>query len=205
MCSMRPKKLTRSSAKQCDFGSCSISREGRTKPWLGGRIVGRGAVKHGWAATFLCASSALAAKAATEASRVSENHPIVVPTQGGECDPAVSDHMLTDDGDWVGQAKKEGGPTCGSPFDPREECKNKEPPKTRDTSEPPAGKPNEEPDDVEVNLHKVGAVVEIREARHQATTATSMRHMSSREKGCLVMSQKNTLMFQTMLRTMESK
>ena len=119
--------------------------------------------------------------------------PHVVLTQGGEWDPAVLDYMLTDNDDWANQVKREGDPIYESPIDLRGEHKNKEPPKTGNTLESPAGRPNEDPDDVEVNLHKIDTVTEIHEAHHQATNLNKI--MSLREKECQMMSQKNMPMF----------
>jgi len=45
--------------------------------------------------------------------------PHVVLTQGGEWDPSVLDHILTDDEDWVSKVKREGDPIYESPFDLR--------------------------------------------------------------------------------------
>jgi len=53
--------------------------------------------------------------------------PHVMLTQGGEWDPAVPDHMLTDDDDWVSKAKHNDDQECDSPFDNRGECKHREP------------------------------------------------------------------------------
>ena len=94
--------------------------------------------------------------------------PHVVLTQGGEWDPTVLDHILTDDENWANQVKREGDPVYESPFDLRGEYKHKEVPKTGKTLDDPSGKPNEEPDDIEVNLHKIDTMTEIHEAYHRA-------------------------------------
>jgi len=94
--------------------------------------------------------------------------PHVVLTQGGEWDPTVLDHILTDDKNWVNKVKKEGDPVCESPFDLRGEYKHREPPTIRNTIESPAGPPNEDPDDIEVNFHTIDATREIYKAHHQA-------------------------------------
>ena len=90
--------------------------------------------------------------------------PHVVLTQGGEWDPSVLDHTLTDDEDWANKVKREGDPVYESPFDLRGEYKHREPPTIGNTIDSPAGPPNEDPDDIEVNFHKVDATREIYEA-----------------------------------------
>jgi len=95
--------------------------------------------------------------------------PHVVLTQGGEWDPSVLDHILTDDEDWANKVKREGDPVYESPFDLRGEYKHREPPTIGNTIDCPAGPPNEDPDDIEVNFHKVDATREIYEAYHQVT------------------------------------
>jgi len=93
--------------------------------------------------------------------------PHVVLTQGGEWDPSVLDHILTDDEDWVSKVKRKGDPIYKSPFDLREEHENREPPTIGNTIDSPAGPLNEGPDDIEVNFHKVDATMDIYEAYHQ--------------------------------------
>jgi len=93
--------------------------------------------------------------------------PHVVLTQGGEWDPSALDHILTHDKDWANKVKREGDPVCESPFNLRGECKHREPPAIGNTINSPAGPPNEDPDDIEVNFHKVDATREICEAHHQ--------------------------------------
>jgi len=95
--------------------------------------------------------------------------PPVALTQGGEWDPSVSDHILTDDEDWVSKVKREGDPVHESPFDLRGEHEHREPPTIGNTIDSPAGPPNEDPDDIEVNFHKVDATTEIYKACHQVT------------------------------------
>jgi len=51
--------------------------------------------------------------------------PHVMLTQGGEWDPAASDHMLTDNDDWVRKAKRDEDQECDSPFDDRGECEHR--------------------------------------------------------------------------------
>ena len=43
--------------------------------------------------------------------------PHVMLTQGGEWDPTVPDHVLTDDDDWVSEVKRDEDQECDSPFD----------------------------------------------------------------------------------------
>jgi len=73
--------------------------------------------------------------------------------QGGEWDPAVLDHMLTDNPDWVSKVKREEDQECDSPFDNRGECKHREPVRAGVAIDNPTGPPSEDPDDIEVNLH----------------------------------------------------
>jgi len=89
-------------------------------------------------------------------------------TQGGEWDPSVLDHILTNDEDWVSKVKREGDPVCESPFHLRGECEHREPPTIGNTIDSPAGPPNEDPDDIKVNFHKADATMEIYKAYHQA-------------------------------------
>jgi len=89
--------------------------------------------------------------------------------EGGEWDPTALDHILTDDKNWVSKVKREGDPACESPFDSRGECKHREPPTIGNAVKSLAGPPNEDPDDIEVNFHKVDATTEIYKACHQAT------------------------------------
>jgi len=74
-------------------------------------------------------------------------------TQGGEWDPTVLDHMLTDDSDWVSEAKRKEDQQCDSPFDNRGEHKHREPVRAGVAIDNTTGPPSEDPDDVEVNLH----------------------------------------------------
>ena len=77
------------------------------------------------------------------------------------------DHTLTDDEDWANKVKREGDPVYKSPFDLRGECKHREPPTIGNAIDSPAGPPNEDPDDIEVNFHKVDATRDVYEAYHQ--------------------------------------
>jgi len=79
--------------------------------------------------------------------------PHVTLTQGGEWDPAALDHMLTDDPDWVSEAKRKEDQECDSPFDNRGEHKHREPARAGVAIDNPTGPPSEDPDDMEVNLH----------------------------------------------------
>jgi len=74
-------------------------------------------------------------------------------TQGGEWDPTVLDHTLTDDPDWVSKVKCEEDQECDSPFDNRGEHKHREPVRAGVAIDNPTGPPSEDPDDVEANLH----------------------------------------------------
>jgi len=82
----------------------------------------------------------------------------VVLTQGGEWDSTVPDCMLADDDDWVSKVKRKDDQECDSPFDERGEHKHKEPVKAGVKINDPAGPPNEDPDDIEVNFHAADAV-----------------------------------------------
>jgi len=74
-------------------------------------------------------------------------------TQGGEWDPTVLDHMLTDDPDWASKVKCKEDQECDSPFDNRGEYKHREPVRAGVAIDKPTGPPSENPDDIEVNLH----------------------------------------------------
>jgi len=52
--------------------------------------------------------------------------PHVMLTQGGEWDPTVLDHILTDDDDWVSKAKHDKDQECDSLFDNRGEYKHRD-------------------------------------------------------------------------------
>ena len=95
-----------------------------------------------------------------------EKLPHVVLTQGGEWDPTVLDHILTDNENWVDEVKRDGDPVYESPFDEKGEYKDRIPPSTGTTLKSPQGRPNEDPDDIEVNFHKVNTELEISEAYH---------------------------------------
>jgi len=79
--------------------------------------------------------------------------PHVMLTQGGEWDPAVLDHTLTDDPDWVSKAKREEDQEYDSPFDNRGEHKHREPVRAGVTIDNPTGPPSKDPDNIEANLH----------------------------------------------------
>jgi len=79
--------------------------------------------------------------------------PHVILTQGGEWDPTVLDHILTDDDDRVSEAKREEDQEHDSPFDNRGEHKHREPVRAGVPIENPTGPPSKDPDDIEVNLH----------------------------------------------------
>ena len=79
--------------------------------------------------------------------------PHVTLTQGGEWDPTVLDHMLTDNADWVSEVKRDKDQEYDSPFDNRGECKHREPARAGVPIENPTGPRSEDPDDIEINLH----------------------------------------------------
>jgi len=74
-------------------------------------------------------------------------------TQGGEWDPTVLDHILTDDPDWVSKVKRKEDQECDSPFDNRGEHKHREPVRAGVAIDNPTGPPSKDPDDIAVNLH----------------------------------------------------
>ena len=82
----------------------------------------------------------------------------------------LSSSILTDNENWVDEVKREDDEVYDSPFDSRGEYKHKEPPKIGTTIESPAGPPNEDPDDIEVNVHRIDPGLEISEAYHDACT-----------------------------------
>jgi len=90
--------------------------------------------------------------------------PHVISTQGGEWDPAVLDHMLADDDNWVSKVKQSNDQECYSPFDERGECKHGEPVRADVQVNNPTGPPSEDPDDVEVNFHAADATMETHQA-----------------------------------------
>jgi len=65
----------------------------------------------------------------------------------------VLDHMLTDDDDWVSKVKHDEDQECDSPFDNREEHKQREPVRAGVPIENPSGPPSKDPDDIEVSFH----------------------------------------------------
>jgi len=79
--------------------------------------------------------------------------PRVILTQGGEWDPTVLDHILTDDDDWVSKVKQDEDQEYDSPFDNRGEYKHKEPVRAGVPIENPTGPPSKDPDNIEVNFH----------------------------------------------------
>jgi len=79
--------------------------------------------------------------------------PHAILTQGGEWDPTVLDHMLTDNPDWVSKIKREEDQEYDSPFNNRGEYKHREPVRAGAAIDNPTGPPSEDPDDIEVNLH----------------------------------------------------
>jgi len=79
--------------------------------------------------------------------------PHVIPTQGGEWDPTVIYHILTDNDDWVSKVKQDEDQEHDSPFDNRGEYKHKEPVRAGVQIENPTGPPSKDPDDIEVNFH----------------------------------------------------
>ena len=79
--------------------------------------------------------------------------PHVMLTQGGEWDPAVPDHTLTEDPDWVSKVKRQEDQECDSPFDGGGEHAHREPVRAGVPIDNPTGPPGKDPDDVEVNLH----------------------------------------------------
>jgi len=103
----------------------------------------------------------------------SDTLPHVILTQGGELDPAVSDHTLTEDDDWVSKVKQSDDQECDSPFDERGECKHGEPVKAGVQVDNPTGPPSEDPDDIKVNFHAADATLEMHQA-HQEVSNLNM-------------------------------
>jgi len=102
--------------------------------------------------------------------------PHVILTQGGEWDPTVLDHMLTEDPDWVSKVKRDEDQEHDSPFDNRGEYKHREPVRAGVPIENPTGPPSEDPDDIEVNFHSN----EI-EVNFHADDATRQVHQACQE------------------------
>jgi len=102
--------------------------------------------------------------------------PQVILTQGGEWDPAVLDHILTDDDDWVSEVKSAEDQEHDSPFDNRGEHKHIEPVRAGVPIENPTGPPSKDPDDVEVNLHSSDI-----EVNFHADDATREAHQACQE------------------------
>jgi len=102
--------------------------------------------------------------------------PHVILTQGGEWDPTVLDHMLTDNPDWVSKVKRKEDQEYDSPFDDRGEHKHREPVRAGVAIDNPTGPPSEDPDDVEVNLHN-GDI----EVNFHADDATREAHQACQE------------------------
>jgi len=69
-------------------------------------------------------------------------------TQGGEWDPTVLDHTLTDNPDLVSKVKREEDQEHDSPFDNRGEHKHREPVRAGVAIDNPTGPPSEDPDDI---------------------------------------------------------
>jgi len=90
-------------------------------------------------------------------------------TQGGEWDPAVLDHGLTDNDNWVSKAKREDDQECDSPFDKRGEHKHEEPVKAGVQIDNPTGPHSENPDDIEVNFHAADATVQAHQECKEAS------------------------------------
>jgi len=95
--------------------------------------------------------------------------PHVTLTQGGEWDPTVLDHMLTDDDDWVSKVKQDEDQECDSPFNNRGEHEHKEPVRAGVSIENPTGPPSEDPDDIEVNFHADNATRQACQACQEAS------------------------------------
>jgi len=102
--------------------------------------------------------------------------PCVILTQGGEWDPAVLDHMLTDDDKWVSKVKQDEDQEHDSPFNDRGEHKHREPVRAGVPIENPTGPPSKDPDDVEVNFHS-GEI----EVNFHADDATRQAHQAHLE------------------------
>jgi hypothetical protein len=100
--------------------------------------------------------------------------PHVVLTQGGEWDPTVLDHVLTEDDNWINEVKRDGDPEYKSPFDDRGEYKHKEPPKIATITESPEGPPSELPGDIETNFHETETTSELIEAFEAITTLNKL-------------------------------
>ena len=97
-----------------------------------------------------------------------EELPHVVLTQGGEWDPTVLDHILTDDPDWVNKVKRDEDKEYKAPFDERGEYLHKQPANPGVILEDPAGPVNEDPNDIEVSFHCADATREVHEAYHSS-------------------------------------
>jgi len=95
--------------------------------------------------------------------------PHVILTQGGEWDPTVLDHILTDNDDWVSKVKLADDQEYDFPFDERGEYKHRVPVKAGVQVDNPAGPPNEDPDDIEVNFHAADATMEIHQAYQEVS------------------------------------
>mgnify|MGYP007080469435 CR=1 FL=1 len=108
--------------------------------------------------------------------------PHVILTQGGEWDPTVLDHILTDDDDRVSEAKREEDQEHDSPFDNRGEHKHREPVRAGVPIENPTGPPSKDPDDIEVNFHN-GDI----EVNFHADNATKQVHQAYQEASNLNM------------------
>jgi len=102
--------------------------------------------------------------------------PHITLTQGGEWDPIVLDHTLTDDDDWVSKAKRGEDQEHDSPFNNRGEHKHREPVRPEVSIDNPAGPPSKDPDNVEVNLHS-GDI----EVNFHADDATREVHQACQE------------------------
>ena len=93
----------------------------------------------------------------------------VILTQGGEWDPTVLDHILTDDDDWVSKVKWEDDKEYYSPFDERGEYKHKEPVRAGVQVDNSTLPPSEDPDDIEVNFHAADATAQAHQAYQEAS------------------------------------
>jgi len=102
--------------------------------------------------------------------------PHVMLTQGGEWDPTVLDHMLTDNDDWVSKAKRDEDQEFDSPFNNMGEHKCREPIRAGVPIENPTGPTSKDPDDIEVNFHN-GDI----EVNFHADDATRQAHQAHQE------------------------
>ena len=104
-----------------------------------------------------------------------EKLPHLVLTQGGEWDPTVLDHILSEQEGWENDVARPGDPKYESSFDERGEYKDRVPVVPQVTIEDPLGPVVEEPYDViEASFHDTDATLEIHEAYHEASNLNKL-------------------------------